>query len=203
MHPPMNRFKAAPQHPHRLVLAALGVMAALVSPAATADTPPLVAVATLELERYVGTWYQVAWFPNRFQRQCVSDTRAAYRGQTNGRIEVINTCRLADGTTDRARGEARPVGALSDGQLQPAALQVSFLPHLLRWTGIGWGSYWVIQLADDYRYAVVSEPTREFLWVLSRTPMLGDSDRRQIREKLTAQGFDLERWQDHPHGPAR
>ena len=78
---------------------------------------------------------------------------------------------------------------------------MSFLPSWLRWLPI-WGSYWVIQLADDGRYAVVSEPTREYLWVLSRTPTLAPADESAIRSRLAQQGFDLARWQTHPHSPA-
>ena len=99
-------------------------------------------------------------------------------------------------------GLARPAGSEIRGNaLQPAQLEVSFLPSWLRWLPI-WGSYWVIQLADDGRYAVVGEPTREYLWVLSRTPKLAPADESAIRSRLTQQGFDLARWQTHPHSPA-
>ena len=101
-------------------------------------------------------------------------------------------------------GLARPIGTLVDGTLRPAQLEVSFLPAWLRWAqaigGWGWGAYWVIQLAPDYRYAVVSEGTRQFLWVLSRTPALTASDEASIRLRLAEQGFDLTALQMHPQG---
>jgi len=146
----------------------------------------------------MGTWYQVAWFPNRFQKQCVSDTAATYRRVPEG-VEVTNRCRNAAGEVESIVGLARPDGAtISGDKLQPAQLEVSFLPGWLRWLPI-WGSYWVIQLADDGRYAVVGEPGREYLWVLSRTPGLAPADESAIRSRLVQQGYDLGRWQNHKH----
>jgi apolipoprotein D and lipocalin family protein len=162
--------------------------------------PALKSLPQLDAQRYMGLWYQVALFPNRFQAQCVSDTTATYRLLPGNVVEVLNRCRTASGQMDDALGQARPVGGLVDGQLRPAQLQVSFLPAWLRWTGVGWGDYWVVQLASDYRYAVVSEPSRRFLWVLSRSPRLRAEDETAIRAALQAQGFDLGRLQAHPHG---
>lgn len=165
----------------------------------SAASEPLQSIGELDVPRYTGTWYQVAWFPNRFQRQCASDTQARYTARSDGRLDVLNQCRESDGKISSADGLARPVGSLKDGRLKPAQLEVSFLPAALRWTGIGWGRYWVIDLPADYRYAVVSEPSREYLWVLSRTPALAAGDRERIRERVQALGFDLARWVDHPH----
>ena len=162
--------------------------------------PAVAALPALDVPTYMGTWYQVAWFPNRFQKQCVSDTVASYRQLPGGEgVEVINRCRLADGQLDSVTGLARPAASkLQGNQLVPAKLEVSFLPALLRWLPI-WGAYWVIQLADDGRYAVVSEGSRQYLWVLSRTPQLAPADETAIRSRLIQQGFDLARWQAHPH----
>jgi apolipoprotein D and lipocalin family protein len=179
------------------------LFSALVTLAASAHAQPapLAALPTLDIPSYMGTWYQVAWFPNRFQKQCVADTSAIYRRTPEG-VEVTNRCRNAEGKIESIVGLARPAGSEIRGDaLQPAQLEVSFLPRWLRWLPI-WGSYWVIQLADDGRYAVVSEPTREYLWVLSRTPGLAPADESAIRSRLAQQGFDLARWQTHPHSPA-
>ncbi len=194
----------------RRVLAAAGVALSLATSGATAAPqapapPPVTALASLNISAYMGTWYQVAWFPNRFQKQCVSDTAATYRRLPGAEgIEVTNRCRLEDGSFDRVVGLARPAGSLVRGdQLEPAQLEVSFLPRLLRWIP-AWGIYWVVQLAEDGRYAVVSEPSRQYLWVLSRTPLLAPPDESEIRSQLTQQGYDLTRWQAHPHSaPAR
>jgi apolipoprotein D and lipocalin family protein len=181
----------------------LGAAALILSTAAGAladDTVPLQSLPVLDVSAYMGTWYQVAWVPNRFQSQCASDTTADYRQQPQGTVEVINRCRLANGRIDEAIGEARPTGRLDGTTLAPAQLEVSFLPAWLRWLPLGWGRYWVIQLASDGRYAVVSEPTREYLWVLARQPALSSADETAIRSKLAEQGFTgLDRLQAHRH----
>jgi len=153
----------------------------------------------------MGRWYQVAYYPNFFQRQCVADTTATYRELGDGTVEVLNRCRTASGAFDQVTGRARPVAgvsAIAGGQLQPARLEVSFLPAWLRWTGVGWGAYWVVDRPEHGRYAIVSEGRREYLWVLSRTPELGAEDRQAVRARLQALGFDLERLKDHPQTPA-
>ena len=126
---------------------ALAVWAAtLVAPAQTAP-PPLQALPSVDVASYMGTWYQVLWIPNRFQRQCVADTTATYRLQEEGTVQVLNRCRTADGPWDQVTGIARPpsgVARIEAGRLQPARLEVSFLPSWLRWTGIGWGDYWIV-----------------------------------------------------------
>ncbi len=188
-----NPLSARPGH---LVLALLPV-----APAATTGQTggeALKAVPTLDVPSYMGTWYQVAWFPNRFQKQCVSETSATYRWLPDGDIEVLNRCRLADGRIDSVTGVARTDGSQVQGKtLAPAQLRVSFLPAWLRWLPV-WGRYWVLELADDGRYAVVGEPTREYLWVLARAPQLSERDRTAIRSTLQRLGYDLTRWQDHP-----
>jgi len=182
---------------------ALAAAGALAFPAQAAE--PLQSLPELDVPAYMGRWYQVALFPNRFQRQCVGDTTATYRALPGGALEVINRCRLADGRTDDAVGLARPTGLLAGARLIPARLEVSFLPAWMRWLPVGWGRYWVIQLADDGRYAVVSEPTREYLWILSRQPQLSTADETAIRSRLAEQGFDdLRRLELHRQsGPSR
>lgn len=179
------------------LLSGLLSIAVLAQPAS-----PLQPLPNLDVAAYMGTWYQVLWFPNQFQKQCATDTSATYRDLANGTVEVSNRCRTADGKLDEVVGIARPaegVSRIDAGKLLPARLEVSFLPTWLRWTGIGWGAYWVVDLAADGRYAVVSEATREYLWVLSRKPALTSEDDRLIRDRLTALGFDLSRLQVHRH----
>jgi apolipoprotein D and lipocalin family protein len=183
----------------RRLCSALLMGTLMTGPAWASEPPPLEPLPRLELQTYAGTWYQVAWFPNRFQRQCVSDTRASYRLLDSGEVEVVNACRRADGTMDSVTGVARPKDATLTGTtLAPARLQVSFLPAWLRWIP-AWGDYWVIQLADDGRYAVVSEASRRYLWVLARAPALLPADETAIRSRLLQQGFALDAWQSHAH----
>jgi apolipoprotein D and lipocalin family protein len=181
----------------------LAVAGAPVAADGPAQAPPLQALPSLDVASYMGTWYQVLWIPNRFQRQCVADTSATYRERGDGTIEVVNRCRLADGKFDSVTGVARPpAGAarIVSGRLMPARLEVSFVPVWLRWTGIGWGAYWVVELAPEGRYAIVSEPSREYLWILARQPALTPQDETAIKARLESLGFDLTRLQAHPHG---
>lgn len=159
------------------------------------------AIPTLNVPGYMGTWYQVAWFPNRFQKQCVSDTTATYTQRPDGPVKVLNRCTLANGSFDEAEGLARPADSTLNGDtLSPAKLEVSFLPSWLRWLPI-WGNYWVIELAEDGRYAVIGEPTREYLWVLARAPAISSEDEAGIRARLKQRGYSLEQWKAHAHVP--
>ena len=186
------------------LLVTAGLIAVSPAPAQPTAPPPLQALPSLDVAPYMGTWYQVAWIPNRFQKQCVSDTAATYRDRGDGSVEVLNRCKRANGSIDDVLGVARPpagVSRIEAGKLMPARLEVSFLPAWLRWTGIGWGAYWIVDLAPDGRYAIVSEATREYLWVLARQPALTPADDAAIKAKLQARGFDLARVQTHPHSP--
>ena len=169
--------------------AAATVFAAVSAPAAEP-------IASLDVGRYMGTWHQVAHYPNRFQQQCVRDTTATYRPIDADAIEVINGCTKADGKPDSVVGLARPRGAtIQGGRLTPASLEVSFLPAWLRWLPIGWGAYDVISLSADERVAIVSEPSKTYLWVLSRDAALDDGRWEAVTALLREAGFDLGRLQ--------
>jgi apolipoprotein D and lipocalin family protein len=147
------------------------------------DRATPVPVARVDLERYTGTWYELAKIPNRFQKDCAGGTTATYSLRSDGRIEVVNRCRKPDGTFKEARGVARVV----DNATQ-ARLKVSFFSVL----GIRpfWGDYWIIGLGADYRFAVVGSPDRKYGWVLSRTPDPGPEVLERAFAILTRQGYD-------------
>jgi apolipoprotein D and lipocalin family protein len=146
----------------------------------------------VELSRYQGVWHQVALYPNRFQKMCASNTRATYALEQNGTVRVTNQCRSTEGKEVQAVGLARPTAAvqIAGGQLTPPQLQVRFAPAWLAWLPMVWGNYWVIQLAPDYRYAVIGEPSREFLWVLARDKELSSDDWSAIEARLKEQSYD-------------
>jgi apolipoprotein D and lipocalin family protein len=143
------------------------------------------AVASVDLDRYLGRWFEVARFDNRFQRQCVSEVTAEYAKRSDGRLDVVNRCRLANGEMTAAGGVARVVDPATRSKLK-----VRFAPAFLSWIPAVWGDYWVIGLADDYSWAVVGTPDHKYLWVLSRTPVLDPAQYRRAIDVARANGFD-------------
>ena len=191
-------FPAVPTHPRRrLGLAALTLATgcALVSPTIARAAPdvstaapqlaPLTSIASLDLPRYMGRWYELARYPNRFQRQCAGAAMATYSLLPAGTVQVVNRCPQADGRVDEAIGEARRIGP--EGS---ATLQVRFAPAWLSFLPLVWGDYWVVELDEAYQLAVISEPKREYLWVLSRQPSLPPAAWTALMARLQAQGFE-------------
>jgi apolipoprotein D and lipocalin family protein len=161
---------------------------ALQPAAAPAQPPPPVrAVPFVDLDRYAGDWFEIARFPNRFQRQCVGDVRATYARRPDGRVDVVNRCRTAEGETE-ARGVARIVDERTF-----AKLEVRFAPAWLSWLPMVWGDYWIIGLAPDYSWAVVGDPDRDYLWILARAPHLDDASTEVARAAARDNGFDVKR----------
>lgn len=163
------------------------------SPAQAADqaaggAEPLATIPSLDLKRYMGTWYEIAKFPNTFQEDCVGFTTATYSLREDGRVDVLNRCRRADGSMDAAEGVARQPGGPGSPKLE-----VRFAPAILSWLPMVWGDYWVIDLDPDYQLAAVSEPKREYLWILSRSPKVDPAVYDALLGRLKAQGLDMNR----------
>jgi apolipoprotein D and lipocalin family protein len=165
----------------------LAVIAAIFSLCAACrpETPgmPPETVAHVDLDRYLGTWYEIARIPNRFQRHCSHAGQAEYRDSGAGRIAVTNRCIRRDGSLDEVSGIARVTDPASN-----ARLQVSFV----RVFGIQlfWGEYWIIGLDPGYRFAVVGHPRREYGWILSRTAQPEPGVLARARDILREQGYD-------------
>lgn len=157
---------------------------------AQADPPPVQSVAKVDLGRYVGKWYEIASFPMYFQRRCIGDTTAEYALRSDGDISVVNRCRTEDGF-DEATAKAWPVDGSAGSRLK-----VSFFWPFR-------SDYWIVGLDDGYRWAVVGNPDRKYLWVLSRTPQLSGEQRDRALQAAKAQGFDLARLRFTTHGPSR
>lgn len=166
---------------------ALVLLTPLAAPAQTgAPHGPLQAIERLDVERYLGTWFEIAKYPNRFQRQCVADTQAQYRQRDDGQLDVVNRCRQANGELTEAVGRARQLGAADSPRLE-----VRFAPAWLSWLPMVWGDYWVIDLDPAYRLVAVSEPKREYLWILSRSPAVDPVAYQALLGRLQAKGFDV------------
>lgn len=151
------------------------------------DLPELQTVKSVDLNRYVGKWYEIASFYQRFQKGCVAST-ALYSLREDGDIDVLNECRLKtfDGKLKKAKGKARVVDTITN-----AKLKVSFF-----WPF--WGKYWIIDLGENYEYAVVGHPSRDYLWILSRTPTLDENVLSGILERLKSQHYDLSKLNKTP-----
>ena len=152
-----------------------------------AETVPVRSVQAVDLNRYVGKWYEIASFPMFFQRKCIADTTAEYAFRPDGDIAVVNRCRTEDGF-DEAVGKAWAVEGTGNAQLK-----VSFFWPFR-------SDYWILGLDDGYQWAVVGNPNRKYLWVLSRTPQLPKEQLNQALEAAAKQGFDLADLKYTTHG---
>jgi apolipoprotein D and lipocalin family protein len=135
----------------------------------------------------MGTWYDVAKYPNWFQRRCIANTSATYAVQSNGMLQVLNRCQKEDGSMTDALGEAKQVGDANSPKLK-----VRFAPAWLSLLPFVWGNYWVIDLDPQYQLAAVSEPSRKYLWILSRTQTIEPKAYEALLQRLKEKGFNLD-----------
>ena len=153
-------------------------------------------VSVVDLDRYLGDWFEIARLPNRFQRACAGDVRASYARRSGGGIDVVNQCRTADGGLLEARGVAR----IADSRTS-AKLKVRFAPAVLSFLPFVWGDYWILGLGDGYSWAVVGSPDRNYLWILGRTPTLQAELYASAIKVAQANGFDVARLLKTTHTP--
>jgi apolipoprotein D and lipocalin family protein len=136
-------------------------------------------VPHVELEKYLGKWYEIAHLPAKFQEGC-NETTAIYSLSDDGSISVLNECKK-DGKPKSAKGKAKVVDKTTN-----AKLKVTFF-----WPF--YGDYWIIKLGSDYDYAVVGTPNRLYLWILSRTPQMDDEQFLKLAEFAKSKGFNVDR----------
>ena len=145
-------------------------------------------VKHVELERYMGKWYEIARFPNRFERMCGFNVEAEYSRNDDGTLSVVNRC--YDKETEEIK-EATGMAWVVDHKTH-AKMKITFVKVPLIKTFFA-GDYWIIDLADDYSYAVVSDPEKKYLWILSRTPTLPEATYESILKRLDAKGFETQK----------
>ncbi len=145
-------------------------------------------VQSVDLNKYAGTWYEIARYPNKFQKQCLSNVTAEYVIEKDGDITVINKCKTSNGEIDEAKGKAR----IKDKQTN-AKLEVRFAPKLLSFIPNARGDYWILDLGKDYDYALVGSPDRKYLWVLSRTPQIDGAKYENMMQIAKEEGFNPNR----------
>lgn len=155
----------------------LSVLAA--AAVALAAAKPLEVVPRVDIQRYLGTWYEIATIPQRFQKGCVGVT-AQYSLRADGAIDVVNTCRknTLDGKVSSIRGKAWIVDKTTN-----AKLKVRFF-----WPFAG--AYWIIELDKDYQWAVVGHPDRTYYWILSRTPQMDPAVYDELIRRAAEKGYD-------------
>ena len=139
-------------------------------------------VSSVDLNKYVGTWHEIARYPNNFQKNCTATT-ATYSLREDGKIKVRNKAHLRtfDGKEKIASGKAWVVDKKTN-----AKLKVQFF-----WPFSG--NYWIIQLDKDYQWAVIGHPKHKYLWILSRTPEMEDDLYRKILMRLKEQGHNIDK----------
>lgn len=157
-------------------------------PALAQETSPLQTIPRLDVARYMGDWHEISRYPNRFQKKCIGPSSASYRLLEDGQVEVINRCPLSSGEMNVAVGSARQLGGAHSPKLE-----VRFAPAWLSFIPAVWGDYWVVDLDEAYQLVAVSEPRREYLWILSRQPQVEPQAYQALLDRLAAQGFDLQR----------
>jgi apolipoprotein D and lipocalin family protein len=151
-----------------------------------AGTPPSLAkeepdvVDHVDLERYAGKWYEIASIPNMFQRGCTR-TIARYELRDDGKLEVINSCRKGglDEEPSSTSGTARVVDEETNAKLRVSFFWPLSIP------------YWIIALDDEYQWAVVGTPSRNHLWIISRSPTMDEELYRRIVQRAAEQGYDV------------
>lgn len=174
----LNRLKTS-----LFLLAALSISATLT--ACNEDYAPMPTVDKVEVERYLGKWYEIAVIPNRFQSMCVADTRAEYRKDENS-IKVINRCRKQDGKIEVADGIAKIVDGSNN-----AKLKVSFFRPF-------YGNYWILDLDPNYQWVLVGEPSRKYGWVLSRNMKLEPEQWQQAMKTAEKLGYKISDFKQSP-----
>ena len=135
----------------------------------------------VELQNYLGKWYEVARYENGFEEACEGVT-AEYAKRDDGLISVLNTCRKGsvDGKIDKAEGKAKVVEDSGN-----AKLKVSFFGPFY------YGNYWVLDRADDYSWSIVGEPSGRYLWILSREAVPSNARMRELTDKAAKLGYDI------------
>lgn len=141
-------------------------------------------VKHVDLDRYLGTWYEIASIPQSFQKMCVGNTVAEYSFTKNGLVKVLNSCDTKTGARKTAEARAKVIDKESN-----AKLKVTFV-KIFDWVFSFGGNYWILDLAEDYSYAVVGDPSTDYAWILSRTPELSFNDLVSAEKNLAKNGYD-------------
>lgn len=152
------------------------------------ETTEVRSVPTLDLDRYLGQWFEIGRLPLKWEDDNASNVTAHYSLQDDGNVRVDNRCFDNDSNPSQSVGRGAPVEG------EPGQLKVSFLPKYLRWMPFTEGDYWVLKIDPDYQVALVGSPDRENLWLLAREWELPAETIQEYLAEARTQGFDLTGW---------
>ena len=171
----------------KITLMALSMITPNISLADTKIEPQLEVVSELNIDKYLGKWYEIARIPNSFERNCVGVT-AEYSMKSENTINVVNTCykETLDGKKKSAKGVAKIVGT---GKLKVSFVPIPILSNLTS------GDYWVIYVDKDYSLAIVGEPKRKYGWILSRTPSINEQKKNKAIGILEKNGYTYSKFE--------
>lgn len=158
----------------------------------TASNEPAT-VATVDLSRYLGTWFEIARLPMRHEPEDYTDITAHYSLQDDGKVCVRNRALDGKGELQESVGEASVVESGN------SKLEVTFLPDGLRWIPFTKGDYWILKLDPEYTTALVGSPDRKYLWLLSRRPDIDEATKQEYLEHARREGFELDDLIHAPH----
>ena len=168
-----------------MFLASAGFLSSARARAMSWGRPGLAAVASVDLERYLGRWYEIARLPNFFEKDDMTNIVAEYDLLPSGDMSVCNSCTRGNGRVSEVIG----VGRITD-PISNAKLEVAFAPPVLRFLPFVWGNYWIVDLDFDYQWAIVGEPSRKSMWILSRQPVISDDLYARLCRAAESKGFD-------------
>ena len=153
-----------------------------------ADNPPLKTVSYVDINRYLGDWYEIARFDHRFQKNCTA-TKANYSLRDDGDIRVLNTCRIKspDGKLKKAEGRAWIEDTKTNSKLRVQFFMTGIKLSLFS------GKYWILELDKNYQHVLVGAPSRNYLWILSRTKKMNDSIYQRLVARAQSLGFDTKK----------
>lgn len=146
------------------------------------------AIDHLDVDRYLGQWFEIGRLPLKWEPDGARDITAQYSANDDGTIRVDNRCIDGTGEPTQSVGRAKQAGE------KTSELTVSFLPEFLRWIPFTEGDYWVLRIDDDYTHSLVGTPDRKNLWLLARTPQVEAEVVDSYLETARSMGFDLADW---------
>ncbi|TCM67776.1 apolipoprotein D and lipocalin family protein [Acinetobacter calcoaceticus] len=160
-----------------------------------AKESPLKTVDKVELDQYLGVWYEIARKPNSLENQCVRDVSFSYTLSEYGNMLIEQRCYDQQDQLVQNFGEAYASNAPWYNKFR-----VSYLPDGIRWLPIGKNQYWILKLDQDYKMALIGDPERQYLWLLSREPHPDAQSIKAYLDYAQAQGYQLNNLIYSPHG---